>query len=103
MSNLMDENEILTRSIGETAVDAIGRDHLRSLSVLFDARDASCTITFSLSNNGDEEQLRALDRLVDIQLMFVDEASIEIQIEDKSDLGLHEDHQTLSQRQYCYA
>lgn len=103
MSLLMDENEILTRSIGESAVDVIGRDHLSSLTVLFDARDASCTISFTLNDNSDQEQLRALDRLVDIQMMFIEEASIEIQIEDKADFHPDDSRHTLSQRQFCYA
>ena len=103
MPTRMDENEILTRSIGENAVDMIGRDHLRALSVLFDARDAGCTIAVVLRENTDEEQLRAIDRLIDVQMLFIDEASIEFRIDDEASDDSEEDHHTLSQRQFCYA
>lgn len=103
MSTLLDSNEILTRSIGEHAVDAIGRDHLRSLSVLFDARDATCTVSFVLSENTDGEQLRAIDKLLDVQQLFMDEASMEFRIDDESELDADEDRHSVSQRQFCYA
>lgn len=99
----MDENEILTRSIGEHAVDAITRERLHSLTVTFDARDASCTIAFVLADNSDAEQLRAIDKLLDVQMLFMDEASIEFRIDDEADPEEAADRHSISQRQYSFA
>ena len=95
----MDENQILTQSIGEHAVTAIGRERLHSLTVTFDARDASCTLAFVLVENTDSEQLRAIEKLLDLQMLFVDEATIEIRIEDVHSEHA-EDRHSVSQRQY---
>lgn len=97
----MDENQVLTRSIGEHSVAAIGVEHLLALTVTFDSRDASCTIEFVLRDNSDQEQLRAIEKLLDVQMLFMDEASIEFRIEDLNSDGT--DRHSLSQRQYSYA
>lgn len=103
MGTPIDENQILTQSIGEHAVAAIGADRLHSLTVTFDARDAGCTIAFVLEDNSDEEQLRAIDKLLDVQMLFMDEASIEFRIDDIADAEDADDRHSISQRQYSYA
>ena len=99
----MDENQVLTQSIGEHALTAIGREHVHTLTVTFDARDASCVIAFVLEDNSDAEQLRAIDRLLDVQMLFMDEASIEFRIDDVTDAHEAADRHSISQRQYSYA
>lgn len=103
MGTLMDENQILTQSIGEHAVAAVNGDRLHSLTVTFDARDARCVIAFVLEDNSDEEQLRAIDKLLDVQMLFMDEASIEFRIDDASDSEEADDRHSVSQRQYSFA
>lgn len=103
MGTPVDENQILTQSIGEHAVQAIGADRVHTLRVTFDARDASCIIAFVLENNSDAEQLRAIDRLLDVQLLFIDEASIEFRIDDLTDAHEATERHSVSQRQYSYA
>ncbi len=101
MAPILDEIEILTRSIGEHAVDGIGRENLRSLSVLFDARDASCSISFVLAENTDGQQLRALDKLLAVQELFIDEASFEFHIGEEADAI--SEAQSISQHQFSYS
>lgn len=100
MSQVLDSVSSLTQSIGEHSVDSIGRDRLLSLKVLFDSRDSRCKVSFVLADNSDAEQLRAIDRLLDIQMLFLDEASIEFCIEDESSLEKSSSRHSVSQRQY---
>ena len=73
---------------------------MHSLTVLFDGRDSTCTVSFVLVDNSDAEQLRAIDRLLDVQALFMDEASISFRIEGESDLQDAAERHSVSQRQY---
>lgn len=103
MGTPMDDNQVLTQSIGEHAVAAIGGERVHALTVTFDSRDSSCVIAFVLEDNSDAEQLRAIDRLLDVQMLFIDEASIEFRIDDVTDPEEAADRHSISQRQYSYA
>lgn len=103
MAHGIDENQVLTQSIAEHAVTAIGRDRIRQVTVTFDARDASCIVAFVLRDNSDDEQLRAIDKLLDVKLLFIDEAVMDFRINDEVEEGVQCDRHPVSQRQFSIA
>lgn len=72
----VDEVSALTQSIGEHAVQAIGKKHLSELSVVVNGNDMTARVTVALRKNTDAEQQRALERLFDVQELFFDDASM---------------------------
>lgn len=73
----MTESEILLESIGEHAVAGIGKDHLRALTAIFDPETSSCDISVTLLDETESEFLRATDKLVELRVLFLEEADID--------------------------
>lgn len=95
-----DPNQALTQSIGEHAVQAIGRSHISELTVVLSSIDMTCRVVVALEKNTDKEQRRALNKLFDVQELFFDEVAMSF------DFGIEDDlpsAQLSSQRQYSFA
>ena len=95
----VDEVQALTQSIGEHAVQAIGREHLAALAVVVNPIDLTARITVGLRENSDYEQQRALEALFEVQELFFEDASMTFGF--GVDDGLPTEGST--QRQYQFA
>lgn len=73
----MDDFEALISSLGEHSVDYIGKDNLRQLAVFGDPGNLSARIEICLEENSWAEQTRAIDRMLELRRMFLDEISID--------------------------
>jgi hypothetical protein len=94
------EFEALTESIGAHAVQALGSERLRELTVVLDINDMTCLVSVCLRKNTDSEQQEALELLFDIQNLFFDEVSMSF------DFGTPDSSQvatTEMQRQFSFA
>lgn len=72
----VDEVQALTQSIGEHAVQALGRKHISELSIVVNSNDMSARIVVALRDNTDAEQRRALEKLFEVQELFFDDVSM---------------------------
>ncbi|MEV7692483.1 hypothetical protein AB0N73_04030 [Microbacterium sp. NPDC089189] len=72
----VDEVSALTQSIGEHAVQAIGRKHLSALSVVVNPIDMTARIAVSLRDSNAKEQARAFEKFFDVQDLFFDDVSM---------------------------
>lgn len=91
---------VLVTSIGENAVDLIGRENLVGLQVYLDPVDESAEVTVSLRDNSEEAQREAIIALLDVEELFYDEATISFHFVD--DLGAKGDHR-VARAQFSYA
>lgn len=73
----MDEFEAVIHSLGEHAVDYLGKDQLRQLAVFGDPLTGSARIEIVLAENSWDEQTRAIDKMLELRLMFLEELSFE--------------------------
>lgn len=73
----MDTFTALIHSLGEHVVDYIGKDHLERLDVFGDEGDSSAHIEIFLSNQTWDEHSRAIDKMIELRAMFLDELSID--------------------------
>lgn len=72
----MDELEALAQSIGEHTIEAIGREAFSGIQVTVDRRNMSAQISILLADDSDDEQLRVIRQLFDVEQIFVDEVVI---------------------------
>ena len=73
----MNEFEALGSSLLQQVVAYIGEDHLQSVRVLLDDHDSSADVAIGLRNDVWEEQSRAIDKMIEIREMFMDEVAME--------------------------
>ncbi|ODA89813.1 hypothetical protein ATY41_03980 [Leifsonia xyli subsp. xyli] len=96
----VNELQLLTTSIGEFAVDAIGRETINGLQVVMEAVDRLGHVSIALKDNSDAEQKRVLRELFDIERMYYDEAALAFQF-------IHELEPDIAAKAnvpvYCYA
>lgn len=78
----MDEFGALVHSLGEHIVDYIGKDHLSRLYIYGDESDASAFVEIFLENDTWEEQTRAVDKMIELRQMFLDDVSIDYRFLD---------------------
>lgn len=78
----MDDAAILVESIGLCAVSTIGEDHLRALSVELDPDEMHAHLSVTLRHERDDEFMRAIQKLAELELLFVEEASLTWEFED---------------------
>ncbi|WP_340539424.1 hypothetical protein [Nocardioides sp. GXZ039] len=72
----MDDFQALISSLGESVVTYVGKDRLQSLYVFGDPGDMAAAIELGLAENTWEFQQHAIDKLIEIREMFLDEVSI---------------------------
>lgn len=72
----MNEFQAIVHSLGENIVDCIGKDHLQQVTVFGDDRSGTAEVEIGLADFTWPEQERAIDRMVEIRAMFLDELSI---------------------------
>lgn len=63
-------------------MDTIGKDHLKALDVLFYSHVATAFVTVVLKDNSDAEQRYAIERIIEAQQMYDDEATIDFVFAD---------------------
>ncbi|MEO8527691.1 MAG: hypothetical protein ABI435_01290 [Pseudolysinimonas sp.] len=77
-----DDVRALVSSIGEHAVNMIGKENLLGLEVFLDKEELSAEITVSLRDNTDESQREAIAALFGVEELFYDEAVLSFQFVD---------------------
>ena len=96
----VDEVSALTHSIGEHAVQAIGRKHLAELTVVVSPVDMTARVTIALQDNSEKEQRRALERVFEVQELFFDDVSMTFEFGTGDDLT---DARLVGSGQFSYA
>lgn len=94
----MDEFEALVHSLGEHALDYLRRENLKSLAISADAISMSAHIEVCLEDNSHKSQLLAIEKLVELRRMFLDELSIDYVFVDESSCGI-----PAESREFSYA
>lgn len=72
----MEDFDALVQSLGESTVDYLGKDRLRQLQIMADHVTGTANIEICLEDNTWESQTRAIERMIEIRDMFLDEISI---------------------------
>jgi hypothetical protein len=82
----MDEFDALISSLGESIVAYVGRDNLRRLDVFGDEDDSTARVEICLEDNSWGQQSHAIDKMIELRAMFLDELSLEYRFveEDRS-------------------
>lgn len=73
----MDDFDALVVSIGEHAVSYIGKAHLSGLFVFGDEVDMTAFVEIYLSSSSWAEQDRAIEKMIELRAMFMDDAAID--------------------------
>lgn len=81
----MDDFQILTQSIGEYAVDTVGRDNLRALELIMNPRDMTGHLSIALTDGSADAQKTVLRALFDVEQVFFDEAVLSYSFVDEID------------------
>lgn len=82
----MDAFPATVRSLGETVVAWIGKDHLSRLEVYPDEADGAASVVVYLSDNDSwEEHSRAIDKMIEIRGMFMDDLAIDYRFAELDD------------------
>lgn len=76
----MNPHEILTTSMGETAISYFGKENLTRLAVNYTPSSAEAEVYVSLVSESRDSQLRILDRFADVQAMFDGEVDMMIHL-----------------------
>jgi hypothetical protein len=84
----VNEFEALMSSLGEHVVGYIGQEHLARLFIYGDEVDLSASIEIFLEDESWASRTRAIDKMVEIREMFIDEISIDYRF-------VHEDSETI--------
>lgn len=79
----MEEFDALVHSLGEHCVAYIGKENLRRLDVFGDVADSTAFIEIYLEENVWERQAEAIDKMIEIRGMFIDELSIDYRFVDE--------------------
>ncbi|MDQ0770263.1 hypothetical protein QF031_003012 [Pseudarthrobacter defluvii] len=78
----MNETQSLVTSMGECSLGMVGKDHVKALSVQLDVERNHATVTVALEENTEEEQLRAFNKLAEVEMMFFDDVSMDVCLSD---------------------
>ncbi len=73
----MDSDQALVNSLGEYTVTAIGRSHLRTLTATYDHVNGLAHIEICLSDDSWDARAHAIDKMLEVREMFLDEVSID--------------------------
>lgn len=97
----MEDFPALIHSIGEHAVSYIGRQNLAALSVAGDRVNGSAHIEIVLQDNSWTQQSRAIDKMIELRAMFMDEISLSYSFSgaDVVDVPADAEHEST----YCFA
>ena len=82
----VNEFEATIHSLGEHVVDTLGRDNLDQVLVSADELTETAEITISLRRPTWAEQSRAIDRMVELRLLFMDDLSFDYRFVDTGDV-----------------
>lgn len=80
------ELRALTRSIGEHAVTAFGKENLQALSVALDPFDLTATINVALSDDSMASLLTIGDAFADLEELFLMDAVLRLRFLDASEI-----------------
>lgn len=72
----MDDFQALISSLGESTVTYVGKDKLATLTVFGDPADMTAAIELGLLENSWELQEHAIDKMLEIREMFMDDVAI---------------------------
>lgn len=81
----MNEFDAVVHSLGEHLVDGIGKEHLTHVLVSPDELTATAEVTIVLSERTWAEQERAIDKIVDLREMFLEEISFDYRFAPEPD------------------
>lgn len=80
----MDEFEALVHSLGENTVDYLGKDRLRHLAITADPVTGTAHVEICLQDDSWASRERAIETMVDIRRLFLDDIAIEYAFSDES-------------------
>lgn len=84
----MSDFKVLIQSLAEHVGDYIGLDHVQAASIFADEIDGTAHIEIQLRDNSWPEQSRAIDKMLELRTMFLDELAIDyIFVDEKSELS----------------
>lgn len=72
----MNDFQALISSLGESIVTYIGKEHLDTLTVFGDSLDMTALVEIGLNENTWESQEQAIDQMIEVRELFLDEISI---------------------------
>lgn len=96
----VDEVSALTQSIGEYAVQMVGKENLAELAVVLNPADLTARVSLVLKDNNEATQRDALEALFEVQELFFEDASMMFTFGHMRDM---EDAEQGAQRQFQYA
>lgn len=73
----MEAFEALVHSLGECSVTYVGKEHLRQLTIWADELHATAHIEICLEDDSWAAREHAIDKMIEIRQMFLDDISIE--------------------------
>lgn len=74
---VVNEFEATIRSLGENVVSYIGRDNLEAVTIWSDEVSATADISIVLLNQAWDAEARAIDKMIEIREMFLDDLAID--------------------------
>ncbi|MGO4600380.1 hypothetical protein [Terrabacter sp. 2YAF2] len=83
----MNAFEIAVQSLGAQIVSYIGRDRLASVSIAADELTATAEIAIVLRDQSWAEEERAIDKMVEIRGMFLDDLSFDYRFDSSVELS----------------
>lgn len=72
----MEDFQALVTSLGESTVTYLGKDNLLRLDVFADEIDMTAHIEIFLRDDSWAEQSRAIDKMIELREMFIEDISI---------------------------
>lgn len=84
---MMDEFGALVHSLGEHAVSYIRRENLKQLEIMADPMAGAAHIEICLSDDNWAAQSAAIDKMIELREMFLDEISIDYVFVDRESCG----------------
>ena len=85
----MNEFSALITSFGDQLVGHLGKGHLAGLVVLGYPESGQADVEIRLNRNDWDEQLRAIELIADVRMLFIDELSFSYKfVAEKEDLDL---------------
>lgn len=79
----MDDHEALVTSLGEHCVDYIGKNNIRQLSASFDSVNGIAHVEICLDNDSWSARETAIDKMIEVRSMFLDEVSVDYAFSDE--------------------
>ena len=74
---LVNEFEAVIHSMGEHVVSYLGRDNVRAVTIWGDELSGSADISIVLAEDSWAAEERAIDRMVEVREMFLDDIAID--------------------------